>query len=70
MSWQVMDPSRAPAKALKKRLPGRQLVSFFGDNSFGWFTRDTLEPFAAGYEACRRQDTPKKVCASWSTSQY
>ena len=61
MCWQVMDPSTAPARAVKKRLPGRQLVSFFGDNSFGWFTRDTLEDFAAGYEAHKHQDTAKKV---------
>ena len=58
---QVMDLKQAPARALKKGLPGRQLVSFFGDNSWGWFTRDTLEPFAAGYDTHRRQDTQKKV---------
>ncbi|KAK9789739.1 hypothetical protein WJX73_000807 [Symbiochloris irregularis] len=52
---QVMDPERTTAKARKQATPGRVLISFFGDNSWGWYTEDALIPFAQHYEEKRSQ---------------
>ena len=55
LSWQVMDPDKATAKARKQAAPGKVLLSFFGDNSWGWFTQDALLPFAQHYEDKHKQ---------------
>lgn len=61
MCWhpvQVMDPSNATDKARKKQEAGKVLISFFGDNSFGWFAQIELLPFSAAY-AEKKQQTPQ-----------
>ena len=61
---QVMDISLATPQARKMQKPGHILLSFFGDQSFGWwsekeYTRDFLG-FEAGYEE-KRQQKPKSA---------
>ena len=58
---QVMDPAKATDKARKREQPGKLLISFFGDNSFGWFTQDSLVPFMSHYADKKAQPSQSKV---------
>jgi DNA (cytosine-5)-methyltransferase 3A len=44
-----MDPATALKAVRAKGKPGEVLVSFFGDNSYGWFEASSLMPFKANY---------------------
>jgi hypothetical protein len=44
-----MDPATALKSVRAKGKPGEVLVSFFGDNSYGWFHESSLMPFKANY---------------------
>ena len=61
-----MDPKKATnEKVIKDRKPDHTLISFFGDDSYGWFPkgRDII-PFEKHYAAKSKQPASKKV-HSW-----
>ncbi|KAK9811403.1 hypothetical protein WJX72_003341 [[Myrmecia] bisecta] len=62
---QVMNPKQAPAKVVaqgqKARAVGAKLVSFFGDNSYGYYTAELLADFEEHYEQKSKQKTAHKV---------
>jgi hypothetical protein len=53
-----MDPARVPENIQKQARAKTQLLSFFGDNSYGWFDLDCMEPFEANF-AARSKQNPK-----------
>ena len=55
-----MDPAKAPPKAQKHKRRNCALLSFFGDNSYGWFDFDCIEPYAEN-SATRSQQHPKSA---------
>ena len=60
---QVMDPKKTTNEKVKKdRKPDHTLISFFGDDSYGWFPkgRDII-PFDKNYDAKSKQPASKKV---------
>ena len=60
---QVMDYKKSTNdKVLKDKKPDHTLISFFGDDSYGWFPkgRDII-PFHKNYDTKSRQPTAKKV---------
>ena len=60
---QVMDPKKTTnEKVQKDRKPDHTLISFFGDDSYGWFPkgRDII-PFDKNYNAKSKQPASKKV---------
>ena len=60
---QVMDYKKSTNdKVLKDKKADHTLISFFGDDSYGWFPkgRDIIA-FHKNYEAKSRQPTAKKV---------
>ena len=60
---QVMDPKKTTnEKVRKERKPDHTLISFFGDDSYGWFPkgRDII-PFDKNYSAKSKQPASKKV---------
>ena len=60
---QVMDPKKTTnEKVMKDRKPDHTLISFFGDDSYGWFPkgRDII-PFEKNYAAKSKQPASKKV---------
>lgn len=60
---QVMDPKKTTNEKVKKdRKPEHTLISFFGDDSYGWFPkgRDII-PFDKNYDAKSKQPASKKV---------
>ncbi|KAL3143597.1 hypothetical protein ABBQ38_002394 [Trebouxia sp. C0009 RCD-2024] len=59
---QVMDPKKATnEKVIKDRKPDHTLISFFGDDSYGWFPkgRDII-PFEKNFAAKSKQPASKK----------
>ena len=63
LCMQVMDPKKATnEKVVKERKPDHTLISFFGDDSYGWFPtgRDIL-PFDKHFAAKSKQPASKKV---------
>lgn len=61
---QVMDPKKATnEKVVRDRKADHTLISFFGDDSYGWFPkgRDII-PFHKNYDAKSRQAASKRVC--------
>lgn len=64
---QVMDPKKATnEKVIKDRKPDHTLISFFGDDSYGWFPkgRDII-PFEKNFAAKSKQPASKKVQHNW-----
>lgn len=69
---QVMDPKKATNDKVKRdRKPDHTLISFFGDDSYGWFPkgRDII-PFYQNYDSKSRQAASKRVdlslsCLNW-----
>lgn len=58
-----MDPKKTTNEKVKKdRKPDHTLISFFGDDSYGWFPkgRDII-PFDKNYGAKSKQPAAKKV---------
>lgn len=55
---QVMPIEFAPAKLRRQPRQKTMLLSFFGDNSAGWFDLDCMEPFEPHYTA-RKNHVPK-----------
>lgn len=58
-----MDPKKTTNEKVKKdRKPDHTLISFFGDDSYGWFPkgRDII-PFEKNYDAKTKQPASKKV---------
>lgn len=67
MFVQVMDPKKATnEKVIKDRKPDHTLISFFGDDSYGWFPkgRDII-PFEKNFAAKSKQPASKKVHHNW-----
>lgn len=63
MLVQVMDPKKTTNEKVKKdHKPDHTLISFFGDDSYGWFPkgRDII-PFEKNYDAKSKQPASKKV---------
>ncbi|KAL0021602.1 hypothetical protein WJX79_003100 [Trebouxia sp. C0005] len=59
---QVMDPKKATNDKVKRdRKPDHTLISFFGDDSYGWFPkgRDII-PFHKNYDSKSRQAASKR----------
>ncbi|KAL0039615.1 hypothetical protein WJX77_003445 [Trebouxia sp. C0004] len=59
---QVMDPKKATNDKVKRdRKPDHTLISFFGDDSYGWFPkgRDII-PFHQNYDSKSRQAASKR----------
>ncbi len=65
---QVMDPKKTTNDKVKRdRKPDHTLISFFGDDSYGWFPkgRDII-PFHQNYDSKSRQAASKRVDLSLS----
>ncbi len=65
---QVMDPKKTTNDKVKRdRMPDHTLISFFGDDSYGWFPkgRDII-PFHQNYDSKSRQAASKRVDLSLS----
>lgn len=63
-----MDPKKATNDKVKRdRKPDHTLISFFGDDSYGWFPkgRDII-PFHKNYDSKSRQAASKRVDLSLS----
>lgn len=63
MLVQVMDPKKTANEKVKKdQKSDHTLISFFGDDSYGWFPkgRDII-PFEKNYDAKSKQPASKKV---------
>lgn len=62
-----MDPKKATNdKVIRDRKPDHTLISFFGDDSYGWFPkgRDII-PFEKNFAAKSKQPASKKVQHDW-----
>lgn len=61
----VMDPkSVTNDKVLRDRKPDHTLISFFGDDSYGWFPKGRdIVPFSNNYTAKSKQAAAKKASA-------
>lgn len=58
----MADTAHARDRHLSLQKPGTLLVYFFGDQSFGWFGTDTLEPFGPNFDKYSRgKDTKTKA---------
>lgn len=58
---QVMDPSTALQSVRAKGKVGETLVSFFGDDSYGWFAPALIEDFEEHLEQHAAQKAKAKV---------
>ena len=66
-----MDPKKATnEKVIRDRKPDHTLISFFGDDSYGWFPkgRDIIA-FHQNYDSKSRQAASKRVDLSQSCLQ-
>ena len=61
---QVMDPKTATnERVIRDRKPDHTLISFFGDDSYGWFPKGRdIVSFASNYIGKSKQAAAKKVC--------
>eukprot|EP00775_Hariotina_reticulata_P004657 gene4657-4910_t len=57
---QVMDLAHADSKVQRQQKKGTVLLNFFGDNSYGFYVPQLLQPFAEYYAQYVRQ-TPKSL---------
>ena len=66
---QVMDPKTATnERVIRDRKPDHTLISFFGDDSYGWFPKGRdIVSFASNYIGKSKQAAAKKVstAACW-----
>lgn len=58
----MMDESRVNEKVRKKKVPGQILISFFADETYGWFKPSQLVSFEEEYTSKALQKTTHKVC--------
>ena len=58
-----MDPKKATnERVIRDRKPDHTLISFFGDDSYGWFPKGRdIVAFASNYTAKSKQAAAKKV---------
>lgn len=54
---QVYDESLATSRMKRDKKAGTIPLSFFGDNSYGWFQPATVEPFMPSLELHRKEKT-------------
>ncbi|MCO5600800.1 hypothetical protein L7F22_054916 [Adiantum nelumboides] len=59
---QIFDAADASVAAKRIQKPGRTLVAFFGDGTFGWLRQSQLIPFEPNFGEKVKQTTMKSFC--------